>query len=697
MNIPQDYIERTYAGVLGKIIGVYLGRPFEGWSYERIMAELGEIRGYVHEKLNMPLIVTDDDISGTFTFLRALPDYGNTPDLTPQQIGQSWLNYIVEKKTILWWGGLGNSTEHTAYLRLKQGIPAPRSGSIALNSKVVAEQIGSQIFIDGWGMVSPGDPERAADFARRASSVSHDGEAIYGAQVIAAMEAQAYVEKDINVLLNTAVKLIPNNSVIYQMINDIREWHAEFRDWHDTRDQIEQHYGYDKFGGNCHMVPNHGLIIMSLLHGEDDFGKSLMMVNTAGWDTDCNSGNVGCLLGIKNGLATLEGSTDWRGPVADRLFLPTAEGGSAISDALIETYKVVNIGRALAGDKPIHPKNGARFHFEMPGSVQGFQAKLGDKLRLENVAGHSATGMRSLAFHYHDLATGEIVRASTPTFIPPEAIDMKGYSLLACPTLYSGQTVIARIHNEGGDAVSARLVIGYYGVEDKIQYITGTTTALRDNENNIEWRIPDLKGAPIAEIGIEVIADTDGSGSVYLDYLTWTGEPEVTLANPGDGSRMWKRAWVDSTDSPDWQYPESYRLIQNEGTGLLMQGTREWVNYRMTADVTPHMAEAAGVAVRVQGLRRYYAMLLTRDNAVQLVKVLDGEKVLVSSPFEWQFGETYTMTLQVNDQRLQGWVNDKLVFDAEDTDTPLMDGAVALVCREGRTGTQSVTVTAALL
>lgn len=26
----QTYRERVYAGVLGKIIGVYLGRPFEG-------------------------------------------------------------------------------------------------------------------------------------------------------------------------------------------------------------------------------------------------------------------------------------------------------------------------------------------------------------------------------------------------------------------------------------------------------------------------------------------------------------------------------------------------------------------------------------------------------------------------------------------------------------------------------------------
>jgi ADP-ribosylglycohydrolase len=202
MPVPTGYEERVYAGVLGKLIGVYLGRPFEGWTYERIMAELGEVWYYVHERRGAPLIVTDDDISGTFTFLRALEDYGATRDLTPEQIGQAWLNYIVEGRTILWWGGMGNSTEHTAYLRLKAGTPAPESGAIATNGRTVAEQIGAQIFIDGWAMVAPGDPEYAADLARRAASVSHDGEALYGAQVIAAMESQAFVESHIDALID---------------------------------------------------------------------------------------------------------------------------------------------------------------------------------------------------------------------------------------------------------------------------------------------------------------------------------------------------------------------------------------------------------------------------------------------------------------------------------------------------------------
>ena len=50
------------------------------------------------------IIVTDDDISGTFTFIRALEDYHYSKDITPAQIGHTWLNYIIEKKAI--YGGV---------------------------------------------------------------------------------------------------------------------------------------------------------------------------------------------------------------------------------------------------------------------------------------------------------------------------------------------------------------------------------------------------------------------------------------------------------------------------------------------------------------------------------------------------------------------------------------------------------------
>ena len=120
-----------------------------------------------------------------------------------------------------------------------------------------------------------------------------------------------------------------------------------------SQDKSSETYGYDKYGGNCHMVPNHGLIILSLLYGDDDFSKTMMIINTSGWDTDCNSGNIGCLMGIKLGLKGLDaGATngkDWRGPVADRLYIPNADPTWGLSDCLRETEEIVNTGNRLAG------------------------------------------------------------------------------------------------------------------------------------------------------------------------------------------------------------------------------------------------------------------------------------------------------------------------------------------------------------
>ena len=44
-----------------------------------------------------------------------------------------------------------------------------------------------------------------------------------------------------------------------------------------------------------------------------------MIAATAGWDTDCNVGNIGALMGIKNGLDGIERGPDFRTPVADRM------------------------------------------------------------------------------------------------------------------------------------------------------------------------------------------------------------------------------------------------------------------------------------------------------------------------------------------------------------------------------------------
>ena len=59
---------------------------------------------------------------------------------------------------------------------------------------------------------------------------------------------------------------------------------------------------------------------------------------------------------------------------------------------------------------------------------------------------------------------------------------------------------------------------------------------------------------------------------------------------------MWRRAWIDGMDQWDHHWPETYRPVQNEGTGLLIQGTQQWVDYLASATITVHLAAAAEAA-----------------------------------------------------------------------------------------------------
>ncbi len=86
---------------------------------------------------------------------------------------------------------------------------------------------------------------------------------------------------DIIKIIEESKKFIPNNSTIYKLISDIQNWSSGNIDWLQAREKIASKYGYDKYLGNCHMVPNHALIIMSLLFGKDDLQKSLMIIKKA--------------------------------------------------------------------------------------------------------------------------------------------------------------------------------------------------------------------------------------------------------------------------------------------------------------------------------------------------------------------------------------------------------------------------------
>ncbi len=700
MAIPADYLERVYAGILGKIIGVYLGRPFEGWTYERIVNELGPIHYYVNERLGKPLVVTDDDISGTFTFVRALSDFGNTAGLTAAQIGQTWLNYIIENRTILWWGGFGNSTEHTAFLRLKHGVPAPQSGSIALNGKTVAEQIGAQIFIDSWAMVAPANPQLAFDLAGKAASVSHDGEAMRAAQFLAVMEAQAFVEPDINFLFELGLSFLPSGCLVARLVNDIRGWHSKHRDWTDTRAQIDERYGYRKFKGNCHIIPNCAIVLLSLLYGEDDFATALMIANTSGWDTDCNSGNVGCLMGLKNGLKAIDAGLDWRGPVADRLLISSADGSRSVTDAVSLTYEIARTGCGLANTAPpVAPKNNARFHFEFPGSVQGFKVDRNYEcpaaVRLRNAEGESRLGKRSLAIEFEGLVPDAFVRVATRTFMSLKEAEETHYALMASPTLFPGQRLRAGLKADGRNLsmISCRIYLSIYGSHDSLEIRRGPTIELAPGQNDeLTWTIEDLGGAPIAYVGIEVTCKSPISGAVYLDYLNWGGVPDTYFRRPDGSGQMWLRAWVNAVEDAGTWWPEAFHLSQSRDTGFFLMGGRGWRDYAVTSTITARMARSFGLAAHVQGLRRCYMFLLTSSQKAQIVKRLGETTVLGEVKFEWEFERPYEISLVVSGNDVTGWVDGKEILKISEVSGSLAEGGFGFVCEAGLITSDEITI-----
>lgn len=265
---------------------------------------------------------------------------------------------------------------------------------------------------------------------------------------------------------------------------------------------------------------------------------------------------------------------------------------------------------------------------------------------------------------------------------------------MASPRLHQGQTVTVGVSGEKTEAaLTLRLFVRVYGEKDQLEVIHGPQLNLGpDDYAELQWTLKDIGVQPIAELGIEFSSASNG-GCFYLDFLSWQGEPHVTLTRPELSGTMWRRAWVQGVDTVGHpSYQEPYRLIQNRGTGLLMQGTRDWRDYRVTADVTPHMVKSAGIAVRVQGMRRYYALLLGEDQKLLLVKVSNERQVLAEVAYKWELGYTYAMTLQANGNNLKGCIDGEMLIEADDSNQVYEGGAIALVCEEGRTATQVVTV-----
>ena len=384
-------------------------------------------------------------------------------------------------------------------------------------------------------------------------------------------------------------------------------------DWYDTRRKIGEQYGYDKFPGACHMVPNHALIILALLHGNGDFRRSLMIANTAGWDTDCNAGNVGAILGIRDGLAAFD-----RVPR-----LPRAGGRQALPldgrrgpRDFRRRAGNVSVGEcrpALAGEDAVAPKDGARFHFSLPGSMQGFTAGEPETATVSNVDGQLAITL-----------TGERATVTTPTFTPRKRGSSPNGVTGCSPPRRSipGQVVSATMRRGGRQYRASRRLAGDRTCTTRTtpcrRLVANRWRVQPGDTGHLTWTVPAMDNTPIQQVGLR-IAGAAGD-TVRLDRMGWTGTPDTTFRKGTGAGDMWREAWVDGVDIwEDRRWPVDFQLSQNHGTGLIAQGTEEWTDYTVSATVRSPLAEAAGIAARIGGMRRYYALVSSDDGKAEIV------------------------------------------------------------------------------
>lgn len=691
-RIPENYPELVYAGWLGKIIGVRHGAKIESWTYERINRTYGEITGYTHQfKKNF---AADDDTNGPVFFLRALDDFTYERDITAEEMGLNVLNYVPDGHGFFWWGGYGKSTENTAYLNLQNGIMAPRSGSIEQNGATVAEQIGGQIFIDCWGFIAPGQPELAADYAKKMASVTHGENGIYGGMFIAACIAAAFVEDKIEDVIEAGLSVIPNDCEYTKMSRDIITFYQKNPDnWRDCFKFVYNNYGYDKYSGVCHIIPNSAIIVLSLLYSQGDYSDAINISNMCGWDTDCNVGNVGAIAGVFNGLEGID--EYWLQPINDFLCNSSVIGSLNIMDVSWLASYTADFGYKIAGEKPegkwqdIISGNSSKYHFEYPGGTQSFRidSDINEATGfVENTDKVSYNGDRSLKVAFDRSDSGFGYRTFIQTYYTPDDFDDNRYSPSFSPILYPGQKIDARVMVPEGDVdkIQARL---YVKDRNQNKHIFGEKVNLTIGKwHKLKFDIPYMEDVCLKEAGIEFIPVKSPGRKhpliAFVDDFNFSGKPDYKIDFGKETLEMWTKLHIEVSQLSylrglwtleDGQLSGSY---SGQRPAEAYTGNLKWDNYSFEAEIIPKVGEYHNINFRVQGGIRSYAVGLAENQKLVLYKNNNGYTELSTVEFKWDKNKPYKIKVEAIDNNYCIYVNDQLLLEYTDKDNPYITGQI---------------------
>ena len=663
-----SYPVKVYAGFLGMNIGIRLGAPVEPafWSYERIREVYGDIRGYIKDYSHF---AADDDVNGPVFFLRALDDTGAAP--TPDSVAQAWLNYAREGVGFYWWGGFGVSTEHTAYLNLKHGIPAPQSGSIRQNGQVLAEQIGGQIFIDTWGLLCPDDPARAARYAVAAASVSHDGEGLHGAAFMAACIAKAFVTSDISQIVTSGLAQIPEGSLYAAVFREVKAYHgAHPEDWRGCRQMLEESWGYDRYPGACHIIPNAGVCALALAYGAGDFARTVEIATMCSWDTDCNAGNVGTILGVAGGLEGIPAG--YRDPLEDELVLSGISGylnaldiPSYAKHLAAWGYRLENLSIPPQYAPPAPGE--ILFDFSLPGSIhslkyQGtkniFLRRAGDQAAAEAVLDRVIRGQGGRVYYRSLWRRGDF--------------DDERYMPVFSPTVYPGQQVEMDLRYEKthGEAIQ---VTPYVRTAVTRRELRMAPLIWRDSVNHqlLSFIVPDLEGDMAQEIGLHIESASPpkffDAGRLLISRFRVSGPCGYTLGVAGLPMEFGSVLGF-SHNHGAWDIQQGRLHCLSDGRADAMTGSYYLGDCQVSGIIQPFSGTNHLVSIHVQGAQRGYYGGLGEDSQAVLLKNSHGKlEQLAACAYPWTPGETYSVKVSHMNGKLALSIKGQPLLEVEET------------------------------
>lgn len=289
-----DFHDRVRACWLGKNIGGTLGAPHECKRYALDLTFYDPVP---------TTAAPNDDLDLQLVWLAAMEEAGTT-DPSVAQLTSAWTR----------WASAYPWNEYGFFMRNHaRGLRPPMAGSF---ENYFVDEMGSPIRSEIWAVLHAGDPQAAARMAWKDSVLDHaGGEGTWGEMFWAAVQAAAFVEHDVRVLIRIGLNMIPISSHLGRCIREAVWCHDQALPYEQARDRITT-----RFAGiqPCNAVPNHGFTILGWLYGAD-FGDRLLKAVNCGWDTDCSGATLGATLGILGGTAGIP--PRWLAPVGENITL----------------------------------------------------------------------------------------------------------------------------------------------------------------------------------------------------------------------------------------------------------------------------------------------------------------------------------------------------------------------------------------